>query len=238
MRKNVTLAVITGVVIAAAVAGMGWLMLRGEPAPRRTADTPVARVEPNGRKAALPPPRKVESPKVAPKKEPAVEKPKAGGVDICKLVDDLLREYDTVIVDGGQLNVPEVDRIYSLRERAARIDKIVEKLATLGIEAIPCLMDALRADARSNRVDRQTVVVRALAKIPGCKEPIDALAEALTASDAWGVKMTVVAQLAESPCPEGMNLLCQRVEIEQDFRIRGAILKFIGQKKTQCGSQV
>jgi HEAT repeat protein len=236
MQRNAQLAVVTALVVAGAVVGLGFLLMQGDPA-RRPAGPSVA-VEPRKAARPAPPPPRVEPKRpAAPAAKPAAPAPAAAPVetaDACAKVEEILREYDALVSERQPGGASDLNAISNLRERSLKIDQIVEKLAALGPPAVPCLADALRADARAQRIDRQTLEVRALAKIPG-RPSLEALAEALVASDAWGVKMTVVAQLAENGGADGLAILAQRLEMEQDFRIRGAILKFLGQRKSEAG---
>jgi len=99
------------------------------------------------------------------------------------------------------------------------------------VPAITPMMDALRQDMRRNdRADRQAAVIRAIGQIPG-PEALNALAEVLTAADAWPVKQQAVAQLGRRGA-EGVAALTRHLEREQDFRIRGSILKILGEEGT------
>ncbi len=240
MPKNVVAGILTGIVIAAAVAGLGWLFLRGGPAKRGPIDPGPAKADarrtvpkpPEGTKTAAPP-------KGATAAAPTKPAPVAAG-DVCKRVDDIFREYDLLVqadLAGAAAGGPvEVDRISTLRERKHKIDRMVDRLVAFGPDAVPCLVDQLRQSAAggADRIARQTIAVEALSRIPG-PEALNALAEALATAEAWGIKMTIVAQLADQGGEAGLKLLADRLVREEDFRVRGAILKFLGQKKSAEG---
>ncbi|HVY61254.1 MAG TPA: HEAT repeat domain-containing protein [Planctomycetota bacterium] len=240
MRKNAMLIGAGGVVVVAALAATGWLFLRGSPPPRRTLDVPrVVRTD-TAKKVELPVVKRMEPAKIAPAPKPVSAPGPKAPIDVCARVEELLKEFDAIYADGGgPIGPGEVARINTLRERSQKIDRVVAELAALGPEAIPCLADQFRADSRPgvNRIERQSVEVRALAKIPACKDVVQVLGEAYLATEAWGVKMTIIAQLAEASCPEGLDFLCSRVDLDQDFRLRTTILKFLGQRKVPCGIQ-
>jgi len=236
MSRNLVLVGITTVAVAGAVAGLGWLFSKGGPS-RRALDTAAVVDVKRGPRVA-PPPARVEPKKQAPgpsTPKDAAPAPETAPADVCAKVDELLRAYDAIVTPQMAPNgSPDLNVITNLRERNNKIEVIVEQLAALGPPAVPCMVDAIRLNARLNRVDVQSNLVRALAKIPG-RASLEALAELLSVSDAWGVKMSIVAQLADHGGPEGLAILAQRLEREQDFRIRGAILKYLGQGKSEAG---
>jgi len=226
MRKNTLAAGIGGFVVALCVVGLGYLFLgqRGRSprspleddhatAPGRDASQPTRR-SPTG---PIPRRRTIKAPRVAQKPvPPAPTDPRA----IEKRIAELLARYDEIMSAGTRPGTG-----LSLSERRRRIDQLVRELAARGEKGVPFLLAALRQDALANNTPREMLVVRALARIPGA-EATRALKEVL-ASSQWGVQMAVVAQLAGRG-PEGIQALKDRLLVEGDFRVRGAILKQIG----------
>lgn len=237
MPRNFLLVAVGALVVFAAVAGTGWLFLRGQPAPRRvSSDTPAA-PGPRKRTQVEVPAGPPKGPKPPAAKGPNLVPPKTSApADVCKALDALLAEYETISLDGNAGAVASVDRLQTLRERSQKIEKIVEQITALGCAAIPCISDAIRADGRVGKIERQANLVRAVSRMPCCREVTAALADAYQSTDAWGTKMAIITQLAEANCPEGIDFLCSRIDAEQEFRLRGAILKLLANKKAPCAS--
>jgi hypothetical protein len=228
MRTNTVAAGVGGFVVALAVIGIGYLVFGGgkkpTPAPDRTGQTspqPGAK-GPSAKPDATKPDPTRPKPPAARTPVPPITAPKVAAGDLAGYIADLLRQYDELM--GQQYDQPGA---LTLGERRRRIDEIVQALAKLGPEGVPALLDAVRREALANDTPRQTILVQALAQVPGT-EATRALAEILSTAQ-WGVQMAVVAQLAARGA-EGYQALEDRLAIEQDYRVRGAILKQIGQR--------
>lgn len=228
MGKNTWFLGAMGFVVALAVVALGYLVMRGPPLrkiepenlpSRKIAKKPLLLTMP-----VAPKPGAAPKPALAPL-------PKLGESDLAKKIEEYLKEYDEIVNDPGS-GPSDADRIATLRDRQQRLDKLVEKIAALGAEAVPLLAQVLTGgDARrADVVGRQTVVIRALSRIPG-KEALAALGDALRTLDSFTLKMTIVAQLADNGGAEGADILAGRLAGETDPRVRSRILNYLGQQK-------
>lgn len=239
MAKNVILAGVGGFVFALALAGLAFLMFgKGDVSSQPVALGPQMAVQPNAVQPLNPgiSARKVDPRKVRAAKTGPVHQPESAS-DLRAELERILREYDEVVLHGRTSNTSAAERIQSLRERSARIDALVAELAALGDEAVAAMLEVLSGDIASNRTDRQSFLVRGLAQMASPKA-IAALGEALSMATSWGLKMTVVAQLAQHGGDVGYQLLADRIVGEPDARVRAAMLKFIGRKQTREAAEL
>lgn len=230
MRKNVQLASLSAALVALAVIAIGFLLFRNPPPVRPAPEPPPAVRRPSAPKPAPAGVVLAEAPAAPRPAAVAAPLPPLGETDIARRVEELLREYDAIV--NEPLGSPaDVDRVATLRDRQQRLDKLVEKLAALGAPAVPVLDAVLKADGmKPELIGRLTIVVRALARIPG-KESVRALGDSLGASDNFTLKMTVVLHLAEHGGAEGGEILARRLASEQDPRVRARILSVLGQHR-------
>jgi HEAT repeat protein len=233
MGRNTWFLAGMGFVLALAVVALGYLFMRG-PALRKIEPDPTPPPRAQARKK-FPLIEKTakgsrEAPAPAAKPEPP-PLPKLGESELAKRIQELLAEYDEIVADVPGIS-NDADRIATLKERQARLDRLVEKMAALGPDAVPLLAQVIgEGDSRrAEIVGRQTIVIRALARIPG-KAALEALGDALRTSDSFTLKMTIVAQLAENAGPAGVEVLSDRLPQETDARVRSRIVNYLGQQK-------
>jgi hypothetical protein len=225
-----------GLAVALAVVGLGYLVTRGSNPPLERPvpdDVSAPRKAPERRGAPTLPPaaRSAARPAPASRASAAAAPAPAPAGDLAAEIEAILREYDRIVADVP-LGPNDADRIASLRERAQKLDKLVERLAALGPGAVPLLAALLRGGdaSRADVVGHQTLAIRALSRIPG-KEALSALGDALAAVESFTLKMTIVAQLAENGGRDGTDILADRLGAEQDPRVRSRILNYLGQQK-------
>jgi HEAT repeat protein len=238
LGKNGLAAGVVGFVLALALAGMGYLFFLSptegdrerdpvsRPAPRAQRQTPAAGDVNLASARSRGPIDQPAAPEVAPATTTLSE------ADLRTRIQEILQEYDRVAnaVAGASGSLGD-EQIRSLREREQRITELVKRLAALGPDAIPILLEVMEQDGRTGRIDRQTLLVRALGTMGG-PEAVAALGKALDMTQQWGLRMSIVSQLAQHGGAEGLELLADRLAIEPDARVRGAILKFVGQQRT------
>ncbi len=239
MRRSALLFAVTGFAIALAVVAIGSLLLGGGDRDDRFDPAPPLARKPEKRAAPAPrlvplPARATGGARAREERPPAAPElpPEPAPGDLRGRIAALLREYDQIINETSGSGPADADRISTLRERQQRLDKLVAELAALGPEAVPILIDLVRGDAhRPDLIGRQTILVRAIARIPG-PEALAALGDALAASESYTLKMTLVTQLAENRGSEGIEILSRRIHLEADPRVRSRILTYLGRQKS------
>lgn len=242
MGRNTFAAGAVGFVLALAVVGLGYLLLsKGQPperpAPPAAEGLPVVPAQragttgPTAEELARAQPAALQPPAGSASAAGAFPAPPAAPRDLAAQLQEILAAFDRLMQSPAGAGPIGPEQVRSLQEREQRYGELVQRLAALGPAVLPLLMEQFERDGRAGRIERQMFLVRGMAAIGG-EEAIQALARAFDATEQWGLRMTIVSELARHGGAAGTRLLSERLLTEPDARIRAAILKFVGQQGT------
>jgi HEAT repeat protein len=144
-----------------------------------------------------------------------------------KEIQDLLKQYANLKNIRIEPGLNPLDNLERYRERQAKIEDLLNRLKALGEEAVPHIMETLKAE---KDINNKIFLIRGLAGIGG-EQAMANLATLLKEDRNYVIKRTIITNLAEQKRNDVYEILRDALTNEQDFRVKIIIMRELTEEK-------